>query len=36
LLKDLNFEARPILANIPQLSDNQKRELLTNLDKNIN
>ena len=36
LLKDLNFEVRPILANIPQLSDDQKRELLTNLDKNIN
>ena len=36
LLKDLNFEVRPILANIPQLTDDQKRELLTNLDKNIN
>ena len=36
LLKDLNFEVRPILANIPQLSDDQKKELLTNLDKNIN
>ena len=36
LLKDLNFEVMPILANIPQLSDDQKRELLTNLDKNIN
>ena len=36
LLKDLNFEVRPILANIPQLSDDQKKILLTNLDKNIN
>ena len=36
LLIDLNYEVMPILANIPQLSFDQKKELLTNLDKNIN
>jgi hypothetical protein len=36
LLVDLNYEVMPILANIPQLSFDQRKELLTNLDKNIN
>ena len=36
LLEDLNFKVRPIIANIPQLSINQRKELLINVDKNIN
>ena len=36
LLEDLNFKVRPIIANIPQLSLDQRKELLINVDKNIN
>ena len=36
LLEDLNFKVRPIIANIPQLSLEQRKELLINVDKNIN
>ena len=36
LLEDLNFNVLPIIANIPQLSFDERKKLLINLDKNIN
>ena len=36
LLEDLNFNVLPIIANIPQLSLDERKKLLVNLDKNIN
>ena len=36
LLEDLNYKVLPIIANIPQLSLDQRRELLINIKKSIN
>ena len=36
LLEDLNVNVLPIIANIPQLSLDERKKLLVNLDKNIN
>ena len=36
LLEDLNVNVLPIIANIPQLSLDERKKLLINLDKNIN